>query len=76
MDYFELQSHITAAATVSRPIVLRGLTADLVSYCWPGGRHDRYNPPSVAWVREWGPLRSGAGFPVCSCASGHCDLCN
>ncbi|MGZ4245570.1 MAG: hypothetical protein ACXVSE_14885 [Solirubrobacteraceae bacterium] len=76
MDHHELHTHITAAASATRQGLLRGLTSRLVAYCWPGGQHDRYNTAAVAWVREWGPLRTGVAVPVCSCASGHCDVCN
>ena len=75
MDPSELHSHI-AAASGARHGRLRGLTGQLVTYCWPGGQHDRYNPAAVPWVREWGPLRAGAAVPVCTCMSGFCEVCN
>lgn len=76
MDQSELQTHIEAAASATRQARLRAMTARLVAYCWPGGQPDRYNPAAVPWVREWGALRTGGAVPECTCASGHCDVCN
>jgi hypothetical protein len=76
MDPSELHTHIAAAASATRRARLRAMTARLVAYCWPGGQPDRYNPAAVAWVREWGPLRTDAAVPVCTCASGYCAVCN
>jgi hypothetical protein len=76
MDHDELHIHVAVAAQVTQPESLRGLTARLVAYCWPGGHQDRYNQAAVPWLRQWGPLRTGAAVPVCSCASGYCDVCN
>jgi hypothetical protein len=76
MDHDELHVHVATAAQATQPESLRGLSARLVAYCWPGGHHDRYNPATVPWLREWGPLRTGAAVPVCSCETGYCDICN
>jgi hypothetical protein len=76
MDRSELNIHITAAAQTAQPESLRGLSARLVAYCWPGGQDDRYLTATVPWLRQWGPMRSGAAIPVCSCESGYCDVCN
>jgi hypothetical protein len=43
--------------------------------CWPGGG-DRTEPAAIAWVRGWGPARSGVRVPECACAAGRCSTCN
>ena len=76
MTQEELHIHITAAALTRRRGSLHGLGARLVEYCWPGGQSDRYNAANLPWLRQWGPLRTGAAVRECSCASGFCDVCN
>jgi hypothetical protein len=76
MTHDELRLHIAASVTASRPAELRGLTARIVSVCWPGGHQDRSNPAALAWLRHWRPQRVGAELPVCSCVSGRCAVCN
>lgn len=76
MTHDELRIHIAASVTASEPAALRGLTSRIISACWPGGHQDRSNPAARAWLRYWRPQRAGAELPVCSCASGHCPVCN
>ena len=76
MDQDELHTHLSEAVSGARRSGPLGLTAQLISYCWPGGPQDRYVSVGAVWLREWGPQRSAATTPVCSCASGFCDVCN
>jgi hypothetical protein len=76
MDRKDLRTHLDEAVSGARPVDRLGLTARLIAYCWPGGLEDRYVLAGADWVREWGPRRSGAAVPVCTCASGFCDICN
>ncbi len=52
------------------------LTARVLRGCWPGGGEDRCEPGALGWVRLWRPQTMAAGLPACSCARGHCALCN
>jgi hypothetical protein len=52
------------------------LASALMGRHWPGGGADRTHPTALDWVRRWGPQRSGHALPSCSCAEGHCGLCN
>jgi hypothetical protein len=54
---------IDAARDVSR--LLRGASTA-----------DRTLPAARDWVRRWGPSRTAAIVPDCSCAVGRCGLCN
>jgi hypothetical protein len=76
MTHDELRIHLDASVTASRPAELREMTSRIVSACWPGGHEDRSLPAARAWFRYWRPQRAGATLPVCSCASGHCAVCN
>jgi hypothetical protein len=44
--------------------------------CWPGGPGDRTEPSARNWLQRWRPARAAAPVPACSCASGHCAVCN
>jgi len=37
---------------------------------------DHTQPFAREWVRRWGPVRTGAALPDCSCDDGHCGVCN
>jgi hypothetical protein len=52
------------------------LATMLSTWCWPGGRSDRSEPSALEWVRRWGPSRLTAEPLDCSCAAGHCAVCN
>jgi hypothetical protein len=71
----ELRPHIELAS-VHRGYRARQLTARIVTVCWPGGPADRIEPSALDWLRLWRPQRSDPPLPACSCASGHCQLCN
>jgi hypothetical protein len=43
--------------------------------CWPGGG-DRTEPSALLWLQRWRPARAAGSVPVCSCAAGHCTVCN
>lgn len=44
--------------------------------CWPGGLGDRMEPSASRWLQRWRPARAAAPVPSCSCAVGHCAVCN
>lgn len=48
----------------------------MVATCWPGGPADRNDPVAKQWLRRWRPGTAGAPLPVCTCAAGHCAVCN
>jgi hypothetical protein len=62
----ELSDHLEAIAT--RRHDARVLKAA------PGP--DRTEPVAREWVRRWGPAPLGTALPDCSCAAGHCAVCN
>jgi hypothetical protein len=45
-------------------------------YCWPGGAGDRTEPSARNWLERWRPARAAGPIPACSCAHGHCAVCN
>ena len=51
------------------------LRARIEGACWPGGG-DRLDRAALEWLRGWRPERLGARLPACSCAAGHCVVCN
>jgi hypothetical protein len=53
-----------------------GLADALNRWCWPGGGADRTEPAARGWVRHWGPNLLGDVAFECTCATGHCTLCN
>jgi hypothetical protein len=53
-----------------------GLADSLHRWCWPGGAADRTEPVGRGWVRRWGPNLLGEVAFDCTCARGHCSLCN
>jgi hypothetical protein len=52
-----------------------GPLAVLTMRCWPGGP-DRTVTAALEWLRRWGPRRTIAAPPVCTCAQGRCSVCN
>jgi hypothetical protein len=52
------------------------LAAATLRHVWPVGPVDRTVPAALEWLRRWGPKRSTISPPDCSCAIGHCALCN
>jgi len=44
--------------------------------CWPGGMADRLEPSARRWLARWRPARAAGPIPACSCARGHCAVCN
>jgi hypothetical protein len=44
--------------------------------CWPGGVADRIEPSARHWLERWRPARAAGPVPACSCARGHCTVCN
>jgi len=75
MDDSELRHHIEA---VDRPweAGLWDLAAQISASCWPSGPADRSDRMALNWVRQWRPERAAAPLPRCSCAAGHCAVCN
>jgi hypothetical protein len=75
MPEHPIHDHIEAAAT--RPArETQRLTSRIVARCWPGGGEDCTQPAALQWLRRWRPATAGAPVPACSCASGHCPVCN
>jgi hypothetical protein len=70
-----IHRHIEAANSRSQRETRR-LTLGILSTCWPGGSQDRTEPAALDWLRLWRPGRSNAITPACSCAHGHCAVCN
>lgn len=74
MNNDELRSHLDSAN--ARTLAAAQDLTDLLALCWPGGTADRSEPAALPWLRRWHPERAGTVIPACSCAAGHCDLCN
>jgi hypothetical protein len=74
MNQDELRSHIESAN--GRTLIAGPALTELLALCWPGGTDDRIEPAALPWLRRWHPERIGATIPACSCAVGHCDVCN
>ncbi|MEA2478901.1 MAG: hypothetical protein QOJ07_823 [Thermoleophilaceae bacterium] len=73
MDREELQNHVVALG----PAAADALLARLIRRCWPVGLDDRTQPPiAVEWMRRGGPARALPVAVDCSCAAGHCPVCN
>ena len=70
----ELALHIRAAARPEHESLL--LADELLRHCWPGGQADRTEPVARGWLRMWGPVKVIASVPACTCAHGHCTVCN
>jgi hypothetical protein len=75
MEDNELRHHIDAAGGHLRAGT-RSAILSIAARCWPGGVEDRSNRAALQWVRRWRPERAGAVLPACSCAAGHCAVCN
>jgi hypothetical protein len=75
MDRDELRQHIESAAPRGGPKARR-LASLIFGACWPGGPQDRTERMALEWLRRWRPEQTAAALPVCSCATGHCVLCN
>jgi hypothetical protein len=69
-----IHEHIAALDTRT-PAETNRLMSSILGSCWPGGA-DRTEPGALDWVRRWRPDRIGAELLACSCARGHCALCN
>ena len=52
------------------------LIAEIAGAYWPGRGADHIHPIALDWLRHWRPTTSCAAVPVCSCARGHCAICN
>jgi hypothetical protein len=72
-EFIRQQIKSTAARDARQTRRLMALIADA---CWPSGGGDRVDPVALDWLRRWGPSRSRAALPACSCARGRCALCN
>jgi hypothetical protein len=75
MDPEELRTHIESASRY-RGYQARQLTSRIVGTCWPGGSEDRIDRTALDWLTFSHPDHSGAPLPACSCAVGHCGVCN
>jgi len=54
----------------------QSLIGRMQRYCWPGGAGDRTEPSARNWLERWRPARAVGPIPACSCAHGHCAVCN
>ncbi len=52
------------------------LVAEMLGRSWPAGTGDSSETAALEWVRRWGPRTAGLIPPICTCAHGHCPLCN
>jgi hypothetical protein len=75
MDRDHIRNHIEAAARRQTPEAWR-LGLRMLRSSWPGGPDDRTEPAALRWLRRWRPETAGTALPVCSCADGHCVVCN
>jgi hypothetical protein len=75
MDRDELRLHIELAAP-SGSSDSRRLASLIAGACWPGGSEDRTERVALEWLRHWHPARTAAELPECTCATGHCVICN
>jgi hypothetical protein len=71
----EIARHIESISTRADEDTLRLMSA-IAGRSWPAGADDRCEPAALAWVRNWGPRRSGAPVPACVCSVGRCGVCN
>lgn len=72
-DFIREQIELLAA---SRGPDRRKAIGRIVAAYWPGGPADRVDPSALRWLRLWRPATAGARLPVCTCAAGHCSVCN
>jgi hypothetical protein len=68
-------AHIAASARRT-PADNDRLAITLRGWCWPGGVADRTEPVGRGWVRRWGPSCLHTVSVGCTCAKGHCTVCN
>ena len=71
----ELRPHIETASLPSG-YQARQLTSRIVTTCWPGGADDHVDRAALEWLRLWRPRHGVPSLPACSCAHGHCAVCN
>jgi hypothetical protein len=67
---------LIAAAAVRTAAETDRLAWSLRNRCWPGGPADRSEPGARTWLRRWRPGRRAPAMEPCSCAQGHCPVCN
>jgi hypothetical protein len=69
------EAHIAAMSRRTRADHDR-LAEILQARCWPDGGDDRIEPGARGWVRRWGRASAHSAAVECTCARGHCALCN
>jgi hypothetical protein len=74
-DEDRIREHI-ASVTARGELETASLARRIQRACWPGGPGDRTEPSARRWLERWRPASAGAPVPVCSCAHGHCAVCN
>jgi hypothetical protein len=72
---FSISEHVQAISTRSHVDSGR-LAAWLVGRSWPGGLIDRSERGALEWMRQWRPGGPALDVAGCSCATGHCLVCN
>ena len=68
-----LLARVVAAITDRTDAQGAALAAALAARWSPPDRHD---PLAVEWLRRWNPRPTHLPPPACTCADGHCPICN
>jgi hypothetical protein len=74
-DDDRIREHILTVAARD-PWETASLARRIQRTCWPGGPGDRIEPGARRWLQRWRPARAAGPIPACSCARGHCSVCN
>jgi hypothetical protein len=70
-----IREHI-ATVSVRDEAETQSLIRRIQRACWPGGAGDRTEPSARRWLERWRPASAAGPLPACSCAHGHCLVCN
>ena len=68
-----LVARVVAAISDRTDAQGHALAAALAARWSPSDRHD---PLALEWLRRWSPRPVHLPPPACSCAGGHCPVCN
>jgi hypothetical protein len=74
-DEDRIREHI-AGVTARDDAETQSLIRRFQRACWPGGSQDRIEPSAHNWLQRWRPASAAGPVPSCSCAHGHCAVCN
>ena len=70
---YELVARVFATITERTDAQGNALAAALAARWSPPDRHD---PVAMEWLRRWTPKPAHFPPPACTCAEGHCLVCN